>query len=334
MVFSKSWKLTALAIVGAFSQRSVDAFVPFQRPITTNQQHRERPNSGSELYVEQRVSYSKGADIFPPCNQKEFTLADSFPEGLIPEAAKFILEQKEPSILQQIESAALDTNDPSRRDFVKAAAAVVTIPALATLASQSEFMNGISKHGNTMTLSQAIDWIENNCDKRFIHAVVASDYNFLYYGLDQNAKETIRVESLQKSDLLTFETYGSNDAVDYFQNLESLLANDVVKPSNGHLMTTSSKDATHWGTAYSMWPMDNVHYAWFQSKGLFYPRSSVTALTRDDIIVDGRDCGKDSLDDALTANGCEVLVSGQRYMAVPASMDNELRQALKDAFLI
>lgn len=334
MVFAKSWKLTALALLSAFSQRSVDAFVSSSQSITTNQQHRERPNSRSELYVEQRVSYSKGAEIFPPCNQKEFTLADSFPEGLIPEAAKFILEQKEPSILQQIESAALDTNDSSRRDFVKAATAVVVIPAVATLASQSEFMNGISKQGNTMTLSQAIDWIENNCDKRFIHAVVASDYHFLYYGLDQNAKETIRVESLQESDLLDLETYGSNGAVEYFQNLESLLANDVVKPSNGHLMTTSSKDAANWGNAYSMWPMGDVHYAWFQSKGLFYPRSSGTDLTRDDIIVDGRDCGKDSLDDALTANGCEVLVSGQRYMAVPASMDNELRQALKDAFLI
>ncbi|GFH61452.1 hypothetical protein CTEN210_17928 [Chaetoceros tenuissimus] len=333
MAFAISWKLTALAIVCAISQRSVDAFVSSQRPITTNQQHQQRPNSGSELYVEQRVSYTKGAEIFPPCNQKEFTLADSFPEGLIPEAAKFILEQKEPSILQQIESAALDSNDCSRRDFVKVAAAVVALPAVATL-SQSEFMNGISKQGNTMTLSQAIDWIENNCDKRFIHAVVASDYNFLYYGLDKNAKESIRVESLQKSDLLDFETYGSNDVLEYFQNLESLLVNDVVKPSNGHLMTTSSKDAANWGTAYSMWPMGDVHYAWFQSKGLFYPRSSIAALTRDDIIVDGRDCGKDSLDDALTTNGCEVLVSGQRYMAVPASMDNELRQALKNAFLI
>ena len=330
------WKLTVFAIFGAFSQKRVDGFVSSsQRPNSANQQQ-QRPNSGSELYVEQRVSYSKGAEIFPPCNQKEFTLADSFPEGLIPEAAKFILEQKEPSILQQIESSSsLDGNDTSsRRDFVKAAAAVVAIPTVATIASQSSFMNGIVKQGNTMNLSQAIDWIEQNCDKRFIHAVVASDYNFLYYGLDQNAKKKIRIESLQESDLFSFDTYGSNDAVEYFQNLESLLVNDVVKPSNGHLMTTSSKDAANWGNAYSMWPMGDVHYAWFQSKGLFYPRSSATALTRDDIIVDGRDCGKDSLDDALTANGCEVLVSGQRYMAVPASMDNELRQALKDAFLI
>ena len=330
------WKLTVFAIFGAFSQKRVDGFVSSsQRPNSANQQQ-QRPNSGSELYVEQRVSYSKGAEIFPPCNQKEFTLADSFPEGLIPEAAKFILEQKEPSILQQIESSSsLDGNDTSsRRDFVKAAAAVVAIPTVATIASQSSFMNGIVKQGNTMNLSQAIDWIEQNCDKRFIHAVVASDYNFLYYGLDQNAKKKIRIESLQESDLFSFDTYGSNDAVEYFQNLESLLVNDVVKPSNGHLMTTSSKDAANWGNAYSMWPMGDVHYAWFQSKGLFYPRSSATVLTRDDIIVDGRDCGKDSLDDALTANGCEVLVSGQRYMAVPASMDNELRQALKDAFLI
>ena len=154
-------------------------------------------------------------------------------------------------------------------------------------------------------------------------------------------------------DLLLPGNYGNDNdaALRFFKNLEETLKNDPVRPSNGHLATTSAQDAAAWGTAASIWPLaastkkegepDETHYAWFQKGGLFYPRNddngdaaAVWELDRSSIIVDGRDCGRDSLEDALRGDGWEIMVATPQFLAVPASMDAELRQALRNSFLL
>jgi len=190
-----------------------------------------------------------------------------------------------------------------------------------------------SKSAATSTLSsvaEAVQWIDEFCDRRFLHAVVASDHRFLYRGVGEEAEISIRNE---EPDLLSPETYGP-EALPFFRDLESLLQDDAVKPSNGHLATTSAKDAAAWGTAASIWPMGPAaHYAWFQDGGLFYPRAT-SSLDRKSIVVDGRDCGRDSLEDALRSDSWEVLVATPTFLAVPVSKENELREVFRNSFLM
>ena len=189
------------------------------------------------------------------------------------------------------------------------------------------------------SVSEAVQWIDDHCDRRFLHAVVASNYRFLYRGVgavDENFVDVISVRH-EKSDLLLPNTYGSKAALSFFQRLEEVLRDEPVKPSNGHLATTSSTDAAAWGsTAASIWPSGeptDVHYAWFQDRRLFYPRAS-SSLDRRSIIVDGRDCGKDSLEDALRGESMEVMFSTPTFLAVPISKEAELLEQLRHAFLV
>ena len=106
-----------------------------------------------------------------------------------------------------------------------------------------------------------------------------------------------------------------------------------VRPSNGHLATTCPKAAGEWGVAASIWPIGevNVHFAWFADGGLFWPRPEGASQ---DIIVDGRDCGKMSLEDALVGDNWEVLFQTEKFVAIPVKFEDELRKELKKSFVI
>lgn len=134
-------------------------------------------------------------------------------------------------------------------------------------------------------------------------------------------------------DLLDPDTYGSN-GLKYFQQLEELMKNDPVKPSNGHLATTSPREAAQWGVAASIWPTQNAHFAWFENGGLFYPRTGMASIDRSEIIVDGRDCGSAGLEDALLRKSCEVMVATESYLVVPVRYNKQLREGLKSSFII
>ena len=230
------------------------------------------------------------------------------------------------------------TNDDStRRNFLL----VATSSVLATSAAvgKNPFIETKKESSSTLTqesmgIIEAVKWIDQNCDRRFLHAMVSSDYQFLYRGINELNPIT-RVRS-EKPDLLSSETdyYTSFDAKRYFEKIESLLLEEPVKASNGHLATTSVKDASQYGIPASIWPLQGAHYAWFQRGGLFYPREGI--ISRNDIIVDGKDCGKDSLEDTLQFDSCEVMFSSPNhsFLAVPASLDSQLREALKSSFLI
>jgi hypothetical protein len=238
----------------------------------------------------------------------------------------------------------------SRRDFLLLGGGLSTLAAIGTVVSfQSSKDMSTSTTTTAMDVSTAIEWLDKYCDRRFLHAVVASDYRFLYYGIgneevrssspppkDSNGdKSVIRTVTLTP-DLLSVETYGTQEAVDYFQRLESTFYKELVKPSNGHLMTTTVEDAAEWGSVASMWPMDRAHFAWFQDMKRFYPREDVivNGNVQELLIVDGKDCGREGLEDALRSNHCEILVNASQFLVVPIEFEEELRNALKSSFLV
>ena len=144
----------------------------------------------------------------------------------------------------------------------------------------------------------------------------------------------IRIET-PEPDLLLEETYGSQQALEFFANVQNVLENEVVNPANGHLATTSSKDAGEWGVAASIWPINAAHYSWFQDGQLFYPRpNGATSISREELIIDGKDCGRESLEDALRSESCEVMIASKNFLVVPATLDEELKQEMKRSFLV
>lgn len=198
------------------------------------------------------------------------------------------------------------------------------------------------------TLERAIRLIDTSCDRAYLHAVVASGYRFLYRGVPpaKNAvlagTPTVRVEPC---DLLDPTTYGSADAVRYFSALEEQMVKGEegplpVRPSNGHLATTYASDAAQWGEAASIWPLgNNVHFAWYEDRGNFWPKHAMPAAKAGGgevgrVIVDGIDCGHVNLVDALEGEGCEVLFRADKFLAVPITMEKELRDGLRQSFII
>lgn len=232
-----------------------------------------------------------------------------------------------------VDECATETATTSRRNVFLLAA------TSAALATQAWHLPASTKNAapqlQLFSIPNVIQWIDHFCDRRFLHAVVASDYRFLYRGVPPNDPPSTAMLRSEAPDLLSLDTYGSTGALQFFQDLETTLRRDAVRPSNGHLATTSVGDATLWGNAASIWPMGQAaHYAWFHDGGSFYPRNTNVDVDRNSIIVDGRDCGKDSLEDALRSDSCEILVATTSFLAVPVSMEKELREGLKKSFLV
>lgn len=186
------------------------------------------------------------------------------------------------------------------------------------------------------SVREAVDMISASCNRRFLYNCVASDYNFLYHGLDPEEAVFPSVQTSKPCDLLNPDTYASEEAASYFAALDRRMAKELkspVLPSNGHLATTCPKAAGKWGVAASIWPIgeENINFAWFVDGGLFWPRPEGASQ---DIVVDGKDCGKMSLDDALVGDNWEVLFRADKFVAVPVKFEDELRRELKRSFAI
>lgn len=194
------------------------------------------------------------------------------------------------------------------------------------------------------SVDEAVALLEKSCDRRFLHAIVASDYRFLYRGFSSSSNNNTPLKqplvTTEPCDLLSPETYGSDDAVTFFRKLDEEILTDKepIRPRNGHLGVTTPSLAAEWGTPVSVWPLgDNVHFAWFRSGGAFYPRQggNVASVSRSDIIVDGINCGEVSLEDALSRDETEIMFSGETpFLAVPLALEDQLREGLKNAFII
>ena len=203
------------------------------------------------------------------------------------------------------------------------------------------------------SLDEALQVIATSCDRRFLEAIVSSNYRLLYRGVDEE-KEGGPIIGIrhEASDLLDLSAYNSVDAANYFASLEDSmkLRNSPIRPSNGHLAVTSVDGARAWGgSAVSVWPLvsssptrsnsgsddagDGVHFAWLEEGGVFWPSKDSTTNLQS-VLVDGIDCGRQALEDALQGDGWEIMFNSESYLSVPASMDRELITKLKQAYLI
>jgi hypothetical protein len=189
------------------------------------------------------------------------------------------------------------------------------------------------------TVDDVVQWIDTKCDKKFLHAVAASEYRFLYRGEDITEEPRILAPP---PDLLLPGTYGTSEAFTYFRKLEEIMKDEPVRPGNGHLATTSIIDAAAWGPAVSVWAAAGVDHhdtglAWLRDGGSFYPpqqKDDQNAVMASLVII-GKNCHEEqSLDDVLMNPRAEVMFSATEFLAVPAQWDDLLRSRLRSAFLI
>jgi hypothetical protein len=221
----------------------------------------------------------------------------------------------------------VDAADNQRRNAI---ASVFTIGAAATLSSFLMDAPGVpasSIDSSTITklssVQEAVQLIESSCDRRFLHAVVASDYQLMYRGLSSTKRQGISTRNEP-------ETALESDA-QVFSSIETILQDRPLAPSNSRMAVSNPEAAKRWGTqVVSVWPLgENVHFAWLEQGSAF---SNAGANPK--IIVDGVDCGRMSLEDALESNKEIMFRAESGYLAVPLSMEKELVAKLKGAFII
>ncbi len=172
------------------------------------------------------------------------------------------------------------------------------------------------------SVDEALKLIESRGDKRFLHAVVASDYQFLY-----EQSETV------PSDIDSKEIFSKK--VPSAKNNSKT----IHLAATGNLRTAKSS---------SLWPLgmamnsssgsSDIHYAWPEQGGSLEPNlgkdgAPISMALSQQMIVDGIDCGKMSLEDALEGN-MQVLVLAPTFLSVPSHMESSLRKGLQEAFLI
>ena len=187
------------------------------------------------------------------------------------------------------------------------------------------------------------------CNSAFVSSVIESKCNFLYRGLSSDQSRAVSYSNRPAAiiikdepfDLLSPETYGSNEAAEYFQSLENEMTAKrlPIKPSIGHLGTTCPKEAAQWGMAASIWPLgeEGVEFAWLENGGLFWPinesdmkkkRRIVTTTTMN--TGGGRKRGDVQLANALQGDAWEIMLrADDGFLAVPTEFDNEIRAYLK-----
>ncbi len=184
------------------------------------------------------------------------------------------------------------------------------------------------------TTKEITQYIKKNTNQNFLRSVMESDYNFLYRGLSPNANKQLVTENNrallikdEPFDLLDVETYGSDEAATYFQSLEvQMNANRLsIRPSNSHIGSTCPVEAAKWGTAVSIWPLgeQGVQFAWLEKGGLFWPVTS----SRSRAISHSDGSG---LSEALRGDAWEIMFRADNgFLAVPAALDDELKQILR-----
>lgn len=204
-------------------------------------------------------------------------------------------------------------------------------PAILTTIQSSTETGEISNASTSATstvssVEEALKIIESMGDKRFLHAIVASDYQFLYEQ-SKTPPSDIDVEQIFSKKVAP----SSNNR-----------SGSVVLATTG---TLAKKNAN------SLWPLEGngtrsnvIHYAWPEQGGVLKSNksnddgsmtmtSTSTSTSTQTMIVDGIDCGKMSLEDALEGD-MQVLVQAPTYLSVPSYMESALRKGLQGAFFI
>jgi len=208
------------------------------------------------------------------------------------------------------------TLDTSRRD---ALASLLLVASAGIVGSSTSPQVSSSENLRLLgSVDEALALIESDCDRRFLHGIVASGYNLMYRGIPTNNSRFPMIIESEASDTLLSSGYIS---------LEKDMADRPIKPSNAQLAFTSPGLVVD-GEAASIWPLGNdVHFAWSEDGGSLQNSAGK-------VIVDGVDCGRMSLEDALEAKDREIMFRADQYLAVPASMQEDLLTGLRSAFII
>jgi hypothetical protein len=186
-----------------------------------------------------------------------------------------------------------------------------------------------------VSVDEALALIDSQCDRRFLHALVATDYQqLLYRGVpsvqDSQQPAVVRVNSVSQMAPVT---------TDFRQALMSPSASmveDFAGSTPFHLTTVNRKAVG--SNAMALWPLgENVHFAWPEQEDdrLWSQRGGSLVLNPSmSIVVDGVDCGVMSLEDALERPTGQVMVHANAFLLVPKSMQPDLIARLKESFII
>lgn len=186
------------------------------------------------------------------------------------------------------------------------------------------------------SLDDAVDVIASSCDKRFWHAVVASDYELLYYSK----------KGFSNRNKMGIWTPTEDDFVLNNEMLEQQLEGRDIQPRKSIMAHSNLETAKilSWSSGggkrnlVSLWPLSSslqatgisdAHFAWPEVDGTFVKKEQ----QQQQIIVDGIDCGRMSLEDALEGNK-EILVQADRYLVIPQTMEQRLIDKLQTSFII
>jgi len=126
----------------------------------------------------------------------------------------------------------------------------------------------------TLMFQNAVELIEKFCPVEFLNAVKDTGA-FLYRGetLSLNNSNASCYQFETPPDLLLQGTYGCAEAVEYFQRLEDCSAtrSSLVRPSTGHIGTSSIRSAAQWGNPVSVWPLGtSFSYAFPMQRSDFF----------------------------------------------------------------
>lgn len=222
-----------------------------------------------------------------------------------------------------------------RRDLLTASLGSVAVAAGWKLQSENVPTALVPESTTTQILSSvedAVALIDAQCDRRFLHALVATDYEqLLYRGVaPKQAKYLSAVNTMDSG-----TSQAKPVATDFMESLESAsLVEDFSGSTPFHLTTTGAKATAQ---KMSLWPLGaNVHFCWTENEQdrLWSESKGSLVTSPQQIIVDGVNCGVMSLEDALERPQGQVMVRADSYLLVPASMEQDLIARLKDSFII
>eukprot|EP00980_Cylindrotheca_fusiformis_P031105 scaffold25830_cov162-Cylindrotheca_fusiformis.AAC.6 len=222
-------------------------------------------------------------------------------------------------------TASLGVSEEGRRNLLALAGPLfLAIP----LVKQNGGQGKLQQVQEGMTVDQALERIESDCDRRFLHAVVASGYHFLYSATASRTNQ-ISMQTYTENSESILTTYTNSRDYGISGILKERLKDRPIQPQSSQIGFANPDDVKNRQTLVSVWPMgQNVHFAWMEQGTSFS-----TVRKGDNLIVDGVDCGRMALEDALE-EGKEVMFETDRYLVVPRSFEKELVAKLQSGFLI
>jgi hypothetical protein len=193
---------------------------------------------------------------------------------------------------------------------------------LATIATTANNKESVTQ--TVSTVEEALQLIKISCDKRFLHAVVASDYCFLYPA--DASSDFLAVDPEEVFSVVNNSNNSRSSKIDTFYKMAA--TGDLASKRAPSLWPL--EPVTKWNEQRST-KNSRIHFAWPQEGGLL--TSELAEQQQQLLVVDGIDCGKMSLEDALERN-MQVLVQAPSFLIVPHLLEKDLKDGLKGAFFI